>query len=462
MLLAAFTCEAADRHIRAGATGANDGSDWTNAYTTIPNPLVRGDTYYIAGGTYTGDVTIASAESSTTRVTIRKATVSAHGSETGWDAGYATGQAVIEGSVIINNGYLTIDGVTGSGRTGHGIKIIDTVVSSGNAIITVASGAQSLELAHLEIEGPGMGYSVGASGFKQNNISTTVKGHHLHHIYAHDISQNGYFFVNIVGTSYSDYGLLFEDNVLDNSGYNIAGQHGQGIQCGSGAAASAQSYWIIRNSIFYNVTGTADIACLGYSVNDNFLIYNNLFYNENLSFDAGSWIPYEALKDASSPGVIYFSSTSSSAEYVGIYNNTFYRIGRNTIYFAGTSTNNVAKNNLFLSSRFSLIHQQVTATNNDYWDCNVIITSGSFGCPWNETAQQGESESPVVDAASANFQLKPGMNAIGGGENLYSIFTTDRAGNARPASGAWDIGAYQYSPGWSKQVAGGAHAGGQQ
>jgi len=42
---------AANHYVRAGATGAGDGSDWENAYTQLPPNLVRGDTYYIADGT---------------------------------------------------------------------------------------------------------------------------------------------------------------------------------------------------------------------------------------------------------------------------------------------------------------------------------------------------------------------------------------------------------------------------
>ena len=40
--------------IRAGATGANNGSDWTNAYISLPTKLQRGATYYVADGSYGG------------------------------------------------------------------------------------------------------------------------------------------------------------------------------------------------------------------------------------------------------------------------------------------------------------------------------------------------------------------------------------------------------------------------
>ena len=38
--------------VRQGATGLANGSDWTNAFTSLPATLQRGATYYLAGGSY--------------------------------------------------------------------------------------------------------------------------------------------------------------------------------------------------------------------------------------------------------------------------------------------------------------------------------------------------------------------------------------------------------------------------
>ncbi len=54
LLLMAFSAAAANKYVRAGAGGTGTGADWTNAYTSLPNPLTRGDTYYIADGSYSG------------------------------------------------------------------------------------------------------------------------------------------------------------------------------------------------------------------------------------------------------------------------------------------------------------------------------------------------------------------------------------------------------------------------
>ena len=54
--LSIVSAEAASHYIRAGATGANDGSSWADAWTTFPNgaTYIRGDEYYVATGTYVG------------------------------------------------------------------------------------------------------------------------------------------------------------------------------------------------------------------------------------------------------------------------------------------------------------------------------------------------------------------------------------------------------------------------
>jgi hypothetical protein len=49
---------------------------------------------------------------------------------------------------------------------------------------------------------------------------------------------------------------------------------------------------------------------------------------------------------------------------------------------------------------------------------------------------------PNGTVGSSDFHLLLGSPAIGAGTNLYSVFPTDLDGNPRPATGAWDLGAY--------------------
>ena len=72
-------------------------SGGTGAYKALPATLVRGDTYYIADGSYPS-YTVDDAVSGTIVITIKKATTSAHGTENGWDSSYGDGQAVFTSS----------------------------------------------------------------------------------------------------------------------------------------------------------------------------------------------------------------------------------------------------------------------------------------------------------------------------------------------------------------------------
>src|SRR3989344_9456483 len=83
---------AANRYVRQGATGLPNGTDWTNAYTSLPATLTRGDTYYIADGTY-GGYTFDDPTSGSTIITIKKATISDHATDVRWDNTYGDRQA---------------------------------------------------------------------------------------------------------------------------------------------------------------------------------------------------------------------------------------------------------------------------------------------------------------------------------------------------------------------------------
>ena len=48
-----------------------------------------------------------------------------------------------------------------------------------------------------------------------------------------------------------------------------------------------------------------------------------------------------------------------------------------------------------------------------------------------------------VNATNGDFHLQSNSPAIGAGVNLSALFTGDLAGNTRPRTGAWDIGAHE-------------------
>lgn len=96
------------RYVRPGAGGDGSGEDWANALPALPETLQRGFTYYIADGSY-GSYTFDDPVDGEKQITLRKATVSDHGTETGWSPEYGDGQAIFEDALMISDRWL-IDG----------------------------------------------------------------------------------------------------------------------------------------------------------------------------------------------------------------------------------------------------------------------------------------------------------------------------------------------------------------
>ena len=177
ILFAAQSAIAKNNYVRAGATGANNGSDWTNAYASLPATLVRGDTYYIADGSYAGR-TFSTPVSGTTPIIVKKATLADHGIATGWSDTYGDGQAAFTSGFVFTSSYWTFDGQTGGGAVNSwvqnfGFKITETGDSS--AIIKVGQGgtANNITIRHVDLQGKG---SVSNSGGSASNDGLAIYG----------------------------------------------------------------------------------------------------------------------------------------------------------------------------------------------------------------------------------------------------------------------------------------------
>src|ERR1700677_1594343 len=165
-------------YVRAAATGAGTGADWTNAYTGFgtsagqinPNSLTRGVTYYVAGGSYnTATTTVFTiADSGTTTVTIQAPTIATHGTATGWNN--ASAAQALFGPIDIESDYFIWNGVyrgSGSGlpstdwRTGFGFKInnnngSNAPINTGQALgigLYPATDGNSVTVEYTEIAG---------------------------------------------------------------------------------------------------------------------------------------------------------------------------------------------------------------------------------------------------------------------------------------------------------------------
>ena len=212
-------------------------------------------------------------------LTISTANATDNSGDTGWNAAYATEQAVINGTLGVYHGYFEINGVTGSGTAGHGIRINDTVGATHT--ITFSNDAGPYHVHNVEIEGPGYAYgSLAIDGINYNSIVENSKGFHVSYCYIHEIPRNAITTGLTVGTDWTDPGMTIENNFIERTGgVGIAypAVHGQPIQV---AFNTVDKYTIFRNNTFKNCRGSAAIAFLGGASADHSYsrIYNNLFY----------------------------------------------------------------------------------------------------------------------------------------------------------------------------------------
>jgi len=141
----------ADHYVRSDASGDNSGLDWENAYTQLPAALMRGETYYLADGSY-GLYTFDDPVSGTQVITVRKATVADHGTDTGWQDGYGDGVAEFQ-QIMITTGYFDLDGATGGGpgswKTGHGMLFTQDA-GIDRTFIVIAEGVSNVSIRRIK------------------------------------------------------------------------------------------------------------------------------------------------------------------------------------------------------------------------------------------------------------------------------------------------------------------------
>ena len=142
-MLAGTNAFAASHYIRAGASGANTGADWTNAWTSFSQVTwTRGDLYYIAAGSY-GGLTLSTPASGTSTIEIRAAIGGSgdHGTSTGWSDSFQ-GQALLTGSTITTN-YWTLNAQAVPGCRIP--RIILPAISSRSTILDRRAGTAARE-----------------------------------------------------------------------------------------------------------------------------------------------------------------------------------------------------------------------------------------------------------------------------------------------------------------------------
>lgn len=422
--LGTFSAEAASIYcVRADAAGANNGSDWNNAYTALPATLVRGTIYYIADGGYSGR-TFNTATSGSTYITIKKATVSDHGTSTGWSDSYGDGQATFSSGLDFESSYWIFDGVTGGGpgswSTGYGFKITET--NDASAIIRTgwSANVDYITVKHVDMQGKG---SVSTSGGAYSNDGLAIYGNSwtfspsnitLSYNWLHGIGRCP-IFTTMGGGNY-----LFE--YLYISSYFASDPVHSEVISTSGVSGDMT----FRNSLITDIQGTGGLMWDNHTATSaHFYIYGNVFYKPS----GVSWGGSNAVIGG------WTGAGSEDCRGLRVYNNSFVNInanifGINNMY---RYSDNIVENNLFYNA--SSPDYTIIGTH----DYNHYINSGGTHSESHGTS--ATSGDPFVNYVALNFSL---TSATSAGTTLSSPNNLDPLGNTRGADGVWDRGAFEF------------------
>jgi hypothetical protein len=419
-LLGMVDANAAERYVRAGAAGSQTGADWSNAYTSLPATLVRGDTYYIAGGTYAGR-TFSTPASGTTPITIKKATAANHGAAPDWSVAYDT-QASFTGGLVFTTSYWIIDGQTGGGAVNSwsqnfGMKITER--GDGDAVIKIGQSgtANGITIRHVDIQGKG---SVSTSGGSASNDGLAVYG-------ASDVTLS-YF--RMAGIGRCPFFV---------SPKNLVVEHGwvQSYFGSSAVHSEVASIWgfdgsvgdvTFRYSLFTDIRSTGGIMWDNSSNTSARLnAYGNVFYKPA----GASWEQANGLIGGWTGG------SGEQFRNASVYHNTFVNVDQQSLSsFPNTYSSNVAFNNLFYNSAAPNFSRFASHNYNHF-----INSGGIQSEPNGTSATTGD---PFVNMAGLDFRLKEGTV---GGAVLPAPFNVDPWGNVRGSDGKIDRGAFEFASG---------------
>ena len=440
----------------------------------------------VTGDTYVGQLSIGSSGNSGNPVTI---TVSGGG----------TANINANGGTGINFGghsYVTVNGVIGSpafgGSTTMGISV--TNIGASNNCVYENSGGTHDKVLHIECYGTPPGSSQpddNRGGFFLSNSQYWEVGYNYIHGPVYAAFSHSKWGATCVSMWAATGTTNFNDNLQHDN--RCDQMYNDGLRCsancsiyhnevshidGSGHSDSlliqSGSYSALYDNYVHDsydqntyLDNLYDSAC------HHIRVYNNI-YNSSGGFGGINMDPEGGAGPVAGGSPSGCTGSSAAWDDVVVANNTFYQSSGYNTYWSGRGsiTNLVTLNNIF---------GQANMGGGGWYNVNTGVgTSYASGDSWDYDAYSTASSNyPDIAHTSANYTLA-GLKGLiparetngktcnptyvggalplgvqlassdtcakGAGANLYSIYAflqTDLAGNARPSSGSWDLGAYQ-------------------
>lgn len=424
----------ADWYVRPSAAGADNGTDWSNAWNITSlnshwSSVGAGDTVWMAGGSYSTSIVPTKSGSAGNLIYIKRVLSSdaVPTAAAGWSASFDSpvtnhpaSASAINFTTSANGSYVYVDG-----RTNYGIVLItdDFNPESGGCVSFGGYGPSNITFAHIDMAGPGgshtfvnnqgvftIGYNVGGLGTSGITVSNCA----IHG------SPCLMFLRACTGVTVEH--CKFYDNHTANEGEGGA-VHPNLFDCFSTTNLTFRyndvSDWPVEGFMMWGNCGT-------------FWVYGNVFHDPYPLYNVSTVIwPANTSSSQTNQGPIYF------------YNNTFIQTDVTSTQGAGQTlpfaSGSQIRNNLYWTNQ-----------NNDAWNAGSTVADRDYefagGTAVGAHSISGGSN-PFVNYSGKDFHIVGTVGATypkDKGVSLDSMYNSDLDGNTRGADGSWDIGAYQY------------------
>jgi hypothetical protein len=439
-----FSANATTWYVDSSVSTSGNGTSWASAWKNLSNitGVSAGDTVYISGG--------ANGSSQTYSMS---GTWTPAGGSAGNPITYQIGQDSAHNGTAIFSGSGTffgaVNNVVVSGDAGDGNMHFQT--SGFSVIIWVQSTLSNLRLGYINF-----GQMAGSGGSSGDVMYlSAVNGFEFDHnyVYLSDSAANSFAYFVFKGTTW-DQNLIHDNTIYlpnKNNGYGADGIESGGasgfsiynnsiigyyLSSYSGSQhqdafqdTGGSSYIKVYNNTFVNM-GNSSVFLDGYYGGfSNVQIYNNLMYM-TVSV-TGSWYPrgMDIIADnAAVKGPLAFSNivaaNNTVANYSTLYAISFYPPATGV---GATYTGCIAANNIAYDCGSSFVFNSQSG----FTAADNVSASGNAG---------------FANTSAYDFHLTSSATQfVGKGANESSYFTTDKDGNTRVPTGAWDVGAYAYT-----------------
>lgn len=412
-------------YIRQGASGTGGGTNWTDAYTDLPATFVRGNTYYVADGTY-GTHTFNTAIDGTNLIVIKKAIITDHGTETGWNNAYGDGQAVFTGVTTDGDVWrVTTSNWLFDGGFEYGILLNQTnLLDPCRCLRLYAAGGVITNFIINNIELKQCGYSSANNSltclYAVETGAGEIRDISVTHCWLHNANQNLAYWYGVKN-------ILMEHNFFSER-YNQDSYavHGQAMEI---YGPSTAMNLVVRYCTFRNIEGTGVIGLMDrtdHALYGGCKFYGNVFYcDADHTSDGWTGGDEPTVSDFDWTNGPIFASGDDNVDKqtnIWIYNNTIVDCyGSMAIGLNYGSTNVYVWNNLWCA-------------NENNGSIHTATTQGS-------NSVSGVSTSIFVNYAAHNYHLS---SATLPGVSLDAEYAMDSDGYTRGSDGIWDRGAYEF------------------